>query len=150
MDPHWDEDARATFTGMGPETGMGHLYRASLEAITLEFARAIEQMRGMNVAIDRIVVIGGGAGSPLWLRMVADSTGLPVVRGLSNEASALGAGMCAAVGARWHQDFSAATRGMTRVAEQVDPHPANAEAWQKLSRRQAKVYEGMRLAREAD
>ena len=140
MDPHWDEDARAVFAGMGPETGMSHLYRASLEAITLEFARAVEQMRAHNVAIDRIVVIGGGAGSPLWLSMVADSTGLPVIRGLSSEASALGAGITAAVGAGWYGGFAEASAGMTRIAEQIDPNPAEAPAWQDLSRRQFKLY----------
>ena len=149
MDPHWDENARATFTGMGPETGMGHLYRASLEAITLEFARALEQMRRQDAKVDRVLVIGGGAGSPLWLHMVADSTGLPVIRSLSNEASALGAGMCAAVGAGWHADFAAATREMTRIAEQVDPSLKAFPEWQALSARQAKVYEGMRLASSA-
>lgn len=149
MDPHWDENARATFTGMGPETGMGHLYRASLEAITLEFARALDQMRRTNATLDRILVIGGGAGSPLWLHMIADSTGLPVVRSLSNEASALGAGMCAAVGVGWHADFPSATRAMTRIAEQIDPSPAAAPEWQALSERQAKVYEGMKAARAA-
>jgi len=142
MDPHWDEDARASFTGMGPETGMGHVYRASLEAITLEFARAIDQMRASNVAIDRIVAIGGGAGSPLWLSMIADSTGLPVIRGLSSEASALGAGMTAAVGAGWYGDFTSAAAGMTRIAEQIDPAPSNFAAWRALSLRQAKVYRG--------
>ncbi len=143
MDPHWDEDARATFTGMGPETGMGHVYRASLESITLEFARGVEQMRASNVSVDRIVVIGGGAGSALWLGMVADSTGLPVIRGLSSEASALGAGITAAVGAGWYEGFDTATAGMTRIAEQIDPSSADFAAWQDLSRRQSKVYEAM-------
>lgn len=142
MDPHWDEDARAAFTGMGPDTSMGHIYRASLEAITLEFARAIDQMRASNVAIDRIVAIGGGANSPLWLSMIADSTGLPVIRGLSSEASALGAGMTAAVGAGWYADFPDAAAGMTRIAEQIDPVPGNFPAWRELSARQAKVYRG--------
>ncbi|PII39475.1 hypothetical protein T190_04270 [Sinorhizobium meliloti CCBAU 01290] len=105
MDPHWDANARATFTGMGPETGIGHLYRASMEAITLEFVRSLLEMKSMGVAADRIFVIGGGAGSPLWRQMVADASGLPVIRSLSNEASALGAGMSAAVGAGWYGHF---------------------------------------------
>jgi xylulokinase len=143
MDPHWDEGARATFTGMGPETTMGHVYRAALESITLEFARAVDQMRASNVAVDRIVVIGGGASSPLWLGMVADATGLPAIRGLSSEASALGAGITAAVGAGWYAGFDAATAGMTRIAEQIDPSPADVAAWRELSGRQSKVYEAM-------
>jgi xylulokinase len=148
MDPHWDENARATFTGMGATTGMRHLYRASLEAISLEFARALEQMRSMGLQPDRILAIGGGAGSRLWRKMLADSTGLPVVSSLSDEASALGAGMAAAVGAGWHADFTAATAAMTRTAGQLDPDPAAYPAWQALSRRQAKLYELARLTQD--
>lgn len=147
MDPHWNEEARATFTGMGPETGMGHLYRASLEAITLEFSRAIEQMRNADVAIDRIIAIGGGAGSPLWTRMIADSTGLPVIRSHSNEASALGAGISAAVGAGWKPDFKSALAAMSRVAGRIEPDEESRAAWQVLSKRQAAIYEGLKDVR---
>jgi xylulokinase len=75
--------------------------------------------------------------------MVADSTGVPVIRSLSSEASALGAGMTAAVGAGWYADFTQATRSMTRIAEQIDPSPANFSTWQQLAHRQAKVHERM-------
>lgn len=150
MDPHWDANARATFTGMGPETGIGHLYRASMEAITLEFVRSLLEMKSMGVAADRIFVIGGGAGSPLWRQMVADASGLPVIRSLSNEASALGAGMSAAVGAGWYGHFSEAADAMSRLAEQVEPRPATAEAWAALSRRQANLYRAIRHLDHAD
>jgi xylulokinase len=125
---------------MGPDTGMGHLYRASLEAITLEFARALDQMRRAGVAAERIIAIGGGAQSSLWVRMIADATGLPVIRGLSNEASALGAGISAAVGVGWFTGFKEASAAMTKVAEQVDPALKLREVWQDLSARQAQVY----------
>lgn len=144
MDPHWDADARATFSGMGPETGMGHLYRASMEAITLEFVRSLSEMKSMGVAADRIFVIGGGAGSALWRQMIADASGLPVIRSLSNEASALGAGMSAAIGAGWYGHFGEAAGAMSRLAEQIDPRPAAAQAWAALSRRQANLYQATR------
>jgi xylulokinase len=147
MDPHWDEDARASFSGFGPEHTLGHLYRAALEAITLEFARAVEQMRQKGLRAERVLVIGGGASSPTWLKMVADSTGLPAIRCLSNEASALGAGISAAVGVGWYDGFHAAADAMTRLAEEVAPDPSTAEAWRAASRRQAAVYDSDRIAR---
>jgi xylulokinase len=140
MDPHWDDQARASFVGLGPEAGMGHLYRASLEAITLEFVRSLEQMRAAGAQVDRIYVIGGGAGSQLWLQMVADASGLPVIRSLSNEASALGAGMSAAVGAGWYGGFREAVSGMSRLAEEVAPQAAMHADWQALSERQSRIH----------
>ena len=144
MDPHWDETARATFTGMGPEHTTAHLYRASLEAITLEFTRSLVAIREAGLATERILAIGGGAGNPVWLRMIADAASIPVSRSLSNEASALGAGISAAVGAGWYAGFGEAADAMTRVAGEVEPDLSTAELWGALSERQAKVYQGNR------
>lgn len=143
MDPHWDLDARAGFMGLGPEAGFGHIYRASLEAITLEFVRSLDQMRKLGVPAERIFVIGGGANSPLWRQMVADASGLPVVRSLSNEASALGAGMSAAVGAGWYDGFQSAASGMSRLAEEIAPNADRYGEWQDLSGRQSRIYSAL-------
>lgn len=144
MDPHWDDTARATFSGMGPDTGIGHLYRASMEAITLEFARSLAKMRESGANADRLFVIGGGAESRLWRKMVADATGLPVIRSLSNEASALGAGMSAAVGAGWYDGFKATANAMTRLAEEIPPDPTARPLWDDLSERQGRLYRATR------
>lgn len=140
MDPHWDEQARAAFVGLGPTHGISHLYRASLEAITLQFARALSEMLKHSARAERIFVIGGGASSALWRKMAADATGLPVYRSLSNEASALGAGMSAAVGAGWFGTFDEAVSSMSRTAEAVDPDIAARPVWDALSERQNEVY----------
>jgi xylulokinase len=144
MDPHWDTSARAGFIGLGPETGIAHVYRAALEAITLEFTRSLAEMRRSGAYARRISVIGGGAQSQLWRQMVADATGLPVVRSLSNEASALGSGMSAAVGAGWYSDFNAAAVGMSQLAEEVEPNHNVAERWEDLSTRQGRLYDAVR------
>lgn len=140
LDPYWDIESTATFTGLGPQHTQAHLYRAGLEAITLEFARALKLMRAAGLSLEQILVIGGGADSRLWLKIVADSTGLPVVRSLSNEASALGAGISAAVGSGWFPSFDTAVGAMTRVAERIEPDLSAAPQWEALSRKQAAVY----------
>ena len=146
MDPHWDMNARASFVGMHPSHTLGHFYRAGLEAITLQSARALEEMRRQGLAPSRIVAIGGGANSPLWTRMVADATGIPIQKGQSAEASSLGAAICAAVGIGWFDGFGQAADAMTSVAETIDPDPSVREAWDALSRRQAEVFSATRFA----
>jgi len=140
MDPHWDGAARAAFTGLGPGHGQAHLYRAVLEALTLETARVVAGMAGAGLAPARIVAVGGGAQSALWTRMVADATQLPVALSASVEASALGAGMSAAVGAGWFPDFATAAAAMSGEAGEVAPDPAAREAWADADRRQAAAY----------
>jgi xylulokinase len=140
MDPWWDGGARAAITGLGPGHGLAHAYRAVLEALTLESARVVAGMAEAGLAPARIVAVGGGAQSALWTRMVADATQLPVARSASVEASALGAGMSAAVGAGWFASFADAARAMSREASLIAPDPAARAAWAEADRRQAAAY----------
>ena len=140
MDPHWDPEASGAFLGLRTHHTQAHLYRASLEALTLESARAMQKMACEGVKLNKINVIGGGAQSPVWMKMIADSTQLPVQRSLSNEASALGAGISAAVGAGWFASFEEAAAAMTNEAELIEPDPNFAEKWQDLSLRQSQIY----------
>lgn len=140
MDPHWDGKATATFTGMTADHTSAHLFRASLEAITLEFSRALEAMRREGLPTHHVLAIGGGAANQAWLKMIADCTGLPVLRSLSNEASALGAGISAAVGAGWFPGFEPGVAAMTHTAARLEPDPAARAAWDALSLRQQQVY----------
>ena len=140
MDPHWNPHARATFDGLGPSHGIGHLYRASLEALTLESARCISAMARNDIASERLLAVGGGANSAVWTRMFADATGLPLTKSESLEASALGAGMSAAVGVGWFNGFDEAAAAMSRDGDTIEPDPTRADAWAKLSDRQSKAY----------
>ena len=141
MDPHWDPQAFGTFLGLRTHHTQAHLYRASLEALTLESARAMQKMASEGVELRKINAIGGGAQSPLWMKMIADATQLPVQRSLSNEASALGAGISAAVGAGWFASFEEAAAAMTNDAELIEPDQNVAEKWQNLTSKQARPYE---------
>jgi xylulokinase len=140
MDPWWDGAARAAFIGLGPGHGPAHLYRAILEALTLETARVVAGMAEAGLSPQRIVAVGGGAQSALWTRMVADATQLPVARSASVEASALGAGMSAAVGAGWFGDFAEAAAAMSRTTEPQSPDPTALDAWRAADRAQAAAY----------
>lgn len=140
MDPHWDPDARAAILGLAVHHGPAHVYRAALEALTLESARCVAAMRANALAPDRILAVGGGAANALWTGMFADATGLPVTRCRSPEASSLGAGISAAVGIGWFPDFATAAGAMTRAAETVAPDLSRASAWAALSQRQQQAY----------
>jgi xylulokinase len=144
MDPHWDTGAKGAFLGLRTHHTRAHIYRASLEALTLESARALQKMSEEGVDLHKINAIGGGAQSKLWMEMIADATQLPVQRSLSNEASALGAGISAAVGAGWFSSFEEAATSMTNEAELIEPNSKVADEWHELSTRQAKIYESIR------
>ncbi|GGD10144.1 FGGY-family carbohydrate kinase [Aureimonas glaciei] len=140
MNPHWDPKARGAIVGLSPGHGRAHLYRAALEALTLEIARALSAMAREGIALDCIRAIGGGAKSRMWLQMLADATGLPVERSATVEASALGAAIIAARGAGWFGSYKEAAEAMTEGCEKVLPRPEMRSVWDALSARQDGVY----------
>lgn len=140
MNPHWDPAARAAIVGLSACHGAAHFYRAALEALTAEITRGIRAMAAEGLALTRIRAIGGGAQSGFWLQMLADATGLSVERSRTVEASALGAGIVAAVGAGWFPDFRTAAAAMTAIDGTVRPRPELASRWQALCARQDRLY----------
>ncbi|MGD0472848.1 MAG: FGGY-family carbohydrate kinase [Candidatus Velthaea sp.] len=140
MNPHWDPDARGCLIGFTGSHGAAHVYRSILEGLTLESARAASVMEAEGIAIDELVVIGGGARSPLWVQMVADATERPARICQTVQASALGAGMLAAYGAGWFATIEDAAAAMSAQTTTVEPNPANAARYAELMALQGSLY----------
>lgn len=77
--PHNDPHAKGVFFGLGHGTGRAALGRAVLEGVGFACRDGLDALTEAGTSIDRLSVIGGGARSPLWGRMLADILGLPLV-----------------------------------------------------------------------
>lgn len=133
MNPHWDTSARGVIMGLSGSHTPAHIYRAILEAITLDQVMGLIDMeRAANQQVSHFIAIGGGANSPLWRQMLADASGKPVHVSTTIEASALGAGMIAAFGAGWFPTINAAATAMTGATTAVNPAPGRHEIYTEL------------------
>lgn len=134
MTPFWDADARGILIGLSSEHGRGHVYRAMMEGIALDEAMGlsgIEQVTGERV--EELLTIGGGSKSDLWCRIIANATRKPVKRLATAEATSLGAGITAAVGAGWFENAEAAAESMAgKVEDVIEPEPAEADRYADL------------------
>lgn len=133
MNPHWNPNGRGCFIGLSGGHKPVHLYRSILEGMCLDQAQAtngVEQETGLQV--NRFVAIGGGASSPLWTQMLADSTGRQVAISETVEASALGAAMIAGYGAGWFASFDEAAEAMSATTKIVEPDPKVRRTWDEL------------------
>jgi len=116
MNPYWDASASGIVAGWRGIHGRAHLYRAILEGIALEQRlHTLGVERALEQPINRYIAVGGGARSPLWRQIVADSTGKAVYQAEAPEASALGAGILAAAGCGLYPSVLAAAQAMTRI-----------------------------------
>ncbi|HXF44716.1 MAG TPA: glycerol kinase GlpK [Burkholderiaceae bacterium] len=90
--PYWDPHARGLMIGMTRGTSRAHVARAALESIAFQSAELLEAMqRDAGGALKELRVDGGAARNDLLMQFQADVLGVPVVRPVVTETTALGA-----------------------------------------------------------
>ncbi len=124
--PHPDPYAKGVFFGLTLRHGLGHMARAVLEGVTFGLRDALEIMRDLGLRPTEIVASGGGAKSPLWRQILADTFETRIVTLNASEGSAYGAAVLAAVGARAHPSVEAACDAMLQRTGATEPGPAAA------------------------
>jgi xylulokinase len=77
--PHNDPHVRGAFLGLGNDTDSGRLAAAVLEGVAFAHADGLDALREAGTTITSLSVIGGGARSPYWGRIIAASLGVPLV-----------------------------------------------------------------------
>ncbi len=94
--PHWRSDARGAIVGLSRFNTSGHLARATLEAICFQTREVLDAMTidsGVRLAI--LKVDGGATVNDTLMQLQADVLGVPVVRPVVAETTALGAAYAA-------------------------------------------------------
>ncbi|NUR92483.1 MAG: carbohydrate kinase, partial [Nonomuraea sp.] len=86
--PFLDPQARGSLLGMSVEHGREHVARAVLEGLTLTVQ---DCLAASGRRPHELRVCGGGAASDVWVQLIADVTGLPVIRSADAEVGARGA-----------------------------------------------------------
>jgi glycerol kinase len=102
--PYWRSDARGVIVGLTRYAGRGHLARAALESTAYQVSDVVEAMReDSGVPLTSLKVDGGMVENQLLMQFQADILGVPVIRPVVAETTALGAAYAAglAVGF-WH------------------------------------------------
>ena len=94
--PYWKPDARGTITGLTRGTTVGHIARAALESIAYQSAALLQAMSRDAVQsgaapVSELRVDGGACINDLLMQFQADLLGIPVVRPVVTETTALGA-----------------------------------------------------------
>lgn len=132
--PRWDSLARGGWIGLDMTHTHGDMLRATLESVALNLEITVSIFQKLARPITEITMIGGGARSELWRQIMADITGVPILRSTSpDESTSIGAAIIAGVGAGIFRDFSVVDSFVSAEAKN-EPNPANqaVHAEQKL------------------
>ncbi|MCG8919401.1 glycerol kinase GlpK [Actinokineospora sp. PR83] len=94
--PYWRSDARGAIVGLTRFVNKGHLARAVLEATAYQSREVIEAMNAdSGVPLKSLKVDGGMVVNELLMQFQADILGVPVIRPVVAETTALGAAYAA-------------------------------------------------------
>lgn len=113
----------ATFFGLRGWHNRGHIMRAIYEGVAFNHRTHIDALRSAFEAHE-VRVTGGGSRSEIWAQTFADSFGLPVITTEARESGALGAVICAGIGAGVYASLEDAVEQTVRTVRVYEPQPA--------------------------
>lgn len=94
--PKYNPDARGSFTGLTPEHTAAHFVRSIMESVACMLKSNLDYL---DVPVEELRIMGGGAKSSVWCGMKADITGKKLVTLKNKETACLGSAILAGVGA---------------------------------------------------
>ena len=120
--PNWDPYARGALLGLTRGTTRAHIARAALEAIALQSADVFTAMsKDADLPLQELRVDGGASRNDLLMQMQADFSGVPVVRPLVTETTALGAAYLAGLAIGFWTGLDEIV-SQWRVGRRFEPH----------------------------
>ncbi len=97
--PLWDSNARGAFIGITIRHRKEHFIRAILEGVAYNMRSIVEIFRELGAKTEIIRIIGGGAKSELWRKILSDVINTKIGRlNLIEEATSFGAAIAGGVG----------------------------------------------------
>jgi glycerol kinase len=104
--PYWRSDARGAIVGLSRFNTKAHLARATLEAICFQTRAVLDAMvKDSGVRLEVLKVDGGATVNNTLMQLQADVLGVPVVRPVVAETTALGAAYAAGLATGFWKDL---------------------------------------------
>ncbi|MGO9645684.1 MAG: xylulokinase [Candidatus Bathyarchaeia archaeon] len=141
MAPESNPQAKGVFYGFTLRHTKQHFVRAIMEAIVCVVRRNIDALHDMNIRVNEIRALGGGAKSKVWKQIEADFTKIPVaIFGVEENEACLGAAILASKASGLYKSVDDACAKMVRIKERFTPNRENFEAYDALYLRYQQLY----------
>ena len=96
--PYWKPDARGILTGLTRGTGRAQIIRAGVESIAYQVTELVNLMTDdTGIKAGQMKVDGGVCASSFLMQLQSDLLGVTITRALSDEMTAMGAGLAAGI-----------------------------------------------------
>ncbi|HEX4444600.1 MAG TPA: FGGY family carbohydrate kinase [Galbitalea sp.] len=150
MTPRWNDGMRGSFAGLSMNHDSADMARAIIEANSFAFRDIFGRLRALGLA-ESVRVVGGGARSSLWLTTKATLCGIPITRVMTEETSAAGGALLAAVAAGTFRDLEDAVDQVVELhPASIDPDPASAEGLEEAYREYRALFDALESSQEKE
>lgn len=146
MSPVIDPYSRGAYIGMTAATTKADMLRALIEGLDYQMKDMLDAMENATgERFESIIAVGGATRNAFWMQNKADITGKPIVipEGME-EATCLGAAMCAGVGVGVYKDEQAACSAVFKQGKAYAPDPERHEKYLKLFETYIKIQPTLR------
>ncbi|OMH38850.1 FGGY-family carbohydrate kinase [Motiliproteus sp. MSK22-1] len=142
--PVWDAKASGAFVGLTLYHSKAHLYRAVLEGLTFALRHNMECGKLGAISLDpELIVVGGAASSDLWMQLIADITGYPVLTIEQEVEAPLGGALLAALAIGEIASINEIHNWRTLESRAV-PDPANKVMYDHMFEQYCDIYQALK------
>ena len=145
--PHNNAGARGSFIGLSHLSDQARLAQAVMEGVTFAFRDCQRVLKDAGTTFERLLAVGGGSKSQLWLKLIATNLDIEVAVPEDGDfGGALGAarlGLCAAEGAD-----PAAIMTMPGIKQVITPDASLRDAYTAQYARYRALYPAIEEARK--
>ena len=144
--PHNNAGARGSFVGLSQSSDAAQLAQAVMEGVVFAMRDCQRVLAEAGTHIDRLIAVGGGSKSPLWLKLLATNLNMEIALPEDGDfGGALGAarlGLCAAEGASPQMVMT-----MPPIKTTIAPDESLSGAYSEQYARYAALYPAIEEAR---
>ncbi len=142
--PYRNPRSRGAILGLSLASREEEIFRAALESAAYGTRLVLETLSESGIEIDTIIASGGGSKSDLWMQIHADVCGLRLYITQTENVSALGSAMCAAVAVGGYANLLEAMSGMKGQYRTIEPSAEAHKDYLEPYNRYLDAYQAMK------
>ncbi len=142
--PHNDPAARSCFLGMTMDTTREDMTQAVLEGVAFGIRDSLEAARDMGLTIERSMICGGGAKSPLWKEIFTNVLNIELDSPETEQGPGYGGAILAAVGCGVYASVEEAAKTLVKVTSTQKPDPELAAMYEEKYQTFRKIYPALK------
>ena len=139
-----DTDARGVFLGMTLDTRREDMVLSVLEGVSFAIRDSFEVAKASGLNITESFLVGGGAKSPLWRKILANVLGIKLHILKTEQGPGMGAVILSMVGTGLYGSVREASEALSEIAQTIYPDEDLASLYEQRYNKYRKIYPALK------